>query len=194
MFEDGDNGDLSNPSNPVAGETAEGSESEEVRRLTAELETKTMEAEQNRDLLLRERAELENFKKRMQREKREVVQYAIGPVVRELLPIIDNLERAVSHAINTNDGESLVEGVKLVLQGAREVLQNHGVARIDAHGQPFDPNLHEAVAQVTDFAGEPNQVVEQFLPGYRLHERLLRAAQVSVSAKPPAPAADEEQK
>jgi molecular chaperone GrpE len=193
MFEESDNGNLPNSSNPVTDETAAGNESEELSRALAELELKTMEAEQNKDLFLRERAELENFKKRMQRERREAIQYSIGPVIRELLPIIDNLERAVSHAVDTNDGESLVEGVKLVLQSAREVLQNHGVARIDAHGQPFDPNLHEAVAQVTDFEGEPNQVVEQFLPGYRLHERLLRAAQVSVSSKPPEPSVDEEQ-
>jgi len=152
----------------------------EVQRLSEELAAKTAEAEQNRDSFLRERAELENFKKRMQREKGEALRFAAEPIVRELLPVIDDLERAVDAA--EDDDNPLLAGVRLVLKSALAILENHGVRRIDADGQPFDPHLHEAIAQVNHPQLEANQVVQQFRPGYQLHERLLRPAQVSVAS------------
>ena len=157
---------------------------EQVERLTQELAAKSAEAERNLDQHLRERAELENFKKRRQREQGQALRFAAEPLVRELLPVIDNLERAVEHAGSGGNGQPLVEGVRLVLNSALEVLERHGVTRVEAGGEAFDPARHEAVAQVLDPDREPNQVVEQFLPGYTLHDRLLRAAQVSVSTKP----------
>jgi molecular chaperone GrpE len=163
------------------GERPEGGDlAAEVQRLNEELAAKAAEAEQNRDAFLRERAELENFKKRMQREKGEALRYAAEPIVRELLPVIDNLERAVESAAVEGD-DPLLEGVRLVLKSALGILENHGVRRIDAGGQSFDPHLHEAIAQVDHPALAANQVVEQYLPGYQLHERLLRPAQVSVA-------------
>jgi molecular chaperone GrpE len=155
-----------------------------VERLRTELAEKTAEAARNWDRYLRERADLENFKKRMQREKSEALRFAIEPLARDLLPVIDNLERAVDHAAAGGNGQPLLEGVRLVLRNALEVLERHGVARIEATGGPFDPSRHEAVVQVPDMRGEPNRVVEQFEPGYTLHDRLLRAAKVSVSTKP----------
>ena len=149
------------------------------------MEERTGQALENYDLYLRERAELENFKKRLQRDKTEALRFASEPLIRDLLPVLDNLERAIEHADSGGNDQTLVEGVKLVLKSAIDVLQNHGVSRVEAIGQPFDPSHHEAVVQVTDSGLEPNQVVEQFLPGYCLHERLLRAAQVSVSGKRP---------
>ena len=129
---------------------------------------------------------MENFKKRMQREKAEALRFAIEPLVRDLLPVIDNLERAVDHAASGGNGQPLLEGVRLVLKNALDVLERHGVIRVEAAGgRPFDPNRHEAVAQVPDARRQPNQVVEQFAPGYTLHDRLLRPGQVSVSTKPP---------
>jgi molecular chaperone GrpE len=155
-----------------------------VERLTQALQASTEEAERNRDQYLRERAELENFKRRMQREKSEALRYATEPLVRDLLPVIDNLERAVDHAPASRNGESLAEGVRLVLKSALDVLERHGVMRIEASG-PFDPSRHEAVAQVPHAVLPPNQVVQQFEPGYELNGRLVRAAKVSVSTKPP---------
>jgi len=166
------------------GERAE-SPAETVERLTRELEERTSQAVENYDLYLRERAELENFKKRLQRDKTEALRFASEALIRDLLPVLDNLERAVEHADSGGNDRSLVEGVKMVLKSAMEVLQNYGVSRVEAIGQPFDPSHHEAVLQVTDSGRQPNHVVEQFLPGYCLHERLLRAAQVSVSGKAP---------
>jgi molecular chaperone GrpE len=119
----------------------------------------------------------------MQREKAEALRFASESLIRDLLPVLDNLERAVEHAQSGGNGQPLVEGVQMVLDTALDVLQNHGVTRVEAQGQPFDPTHHEAVLQVPDPDGEPNRVVEQFLPGYCLHDRLVRAAQVGVSFK-----------
>jgi molecular chaperone GrpE len=155
-----------------------------IERLTAELAEKTAEATRNWDLYLRERAETENFKKRMQRDRSETLRYAVEPLVRDLLPVIDNLERAVDHAATGGNGQPFLEGVRLVLKSALDVLERHGIRRIDATGEPFDPARHEAVAQVADAQRESNQVVQQFEPGYSLHDRLIRAAKVSVSSPP----------
>ena len=171
---------------PAEEEGGEGAESldQAIERLSGELAQQAEEAARNRDLYLRERAELENFKKRMQREKSEALRFAIEPLARDLLPVIDNLERALDHAEAGGNGRPLVEGVRLVLKRALEVLERHGIKRIDAAGGPFDPLQHEAVMQVPDARREPNQIVEQFEPGYSLHDRLIRAARVSVSTKP----------
>ena len=166
----------------IRGEPSEAA-ADQIDRLTRELEEKSREAAENHDLYLRERAELENFKKRMQREKAEALRFASEALIRDLLTVLDNLERAVEHAKSGGNGQPLAEGVQMVLDNALGVLESHGVSRVEAEGQPFDPAHHEAVLQVPDPNREPNQVVEQFLPGYCLHERLLRAAQVSVSAK-----------
>jgi molecular chaperone GrpE len=168
---------------PASGAAAEPPE-QEIERLRQELEAKTGEAAQNYDAYLREHAELQNFKKRMQREKTEALRFASEDLIRDLLPVLDNLERAVVHAESGGDGEPLAAGVKLVFKSALDVLQRYGVTRVEAAGQPFDPMHHEAIMQVPAKDLESNRVVEQFRPGYCLHERLLRPAQVSVSAKP----------
>ncbi len=170
----------------------EGAEALEIERLTAELAAMTLEAERQRDAFLRERAEVENFKKRMQRERGEWLRFAAEPIVRELLPVIDNLERAVGHSAAADGENPLVDGVRMVLKSALAVLENHGVSRVEADGQSFDPHLHEAIAQVDDPSRAANEVVQQFLPGYRLHERLLRPAQVSVATNRAPPANDDE--
>lgn len=155
-----------------------------IERLNTTVSEKTAEAARNWDLYVRERADAENFRKRMLREKSEAVRFAAEPIVRDLLPVVDNLERAVEHAAGGGNGQPLVEGVRMVLKSALDVLERHGVTRIDATGEQFDPARHEAIARVPDAEGEPNRVVQQFAPGYALHDRLLRAAQVGVSVKP----------
>jgi molecular chaperone GrpE len=167
------------------GDASDGPESPEavIERLRGALAAKTEEAEQNHDRYLRERAELENVKKRLQREKIEAIRFANESLLRDLLPVLDNLERAITHAESGGNGQPLVEGVRLILRNALDVLERHGVSRVEAQGEPFDPSRHEAIARVPGGAIEPNRVVEQFLPGYRLHDRLLRAAQVSVAAE-----------
>jgi molecular chaperone GrpE len=153
--------------------------------LRTQLQEKEAEAKANYDLFLRERADLENFKRRMQRDKSEALRFANEPVIRDLLPILDNLERAVTHAQVGGNSQSLIEGVSLVLRSFLEMLEKHGVNRVSAKGQPFDPHKHEAMAQVESTEVEPNTVVDEYTPAYLLHDRLLRPASVTV-AKPPA--------
>jgi len=146
--------------------------------LEARIAEQAAEIAKYQDLLIRDRAELENFKKRMQRDKAEALRYATEPLVRDLLAVVDNLERALEHA-NAED-DALVAGVRLVLKSLGDVLERHGVVAIDATDQLFDPVQHEAIAQVESPDHQVNQVVVQHQRGYRLHDRLLRPAMVSV--------------
>jgi len=158
-----------------------------VARLTAlesELEKAREEARQNQERWQRERADLENLKKRTARERAETLKFANESVLRDLLPILDNLERAVAHSQGGGNGQPLVEGVALVLKSLRDVLERHGVTRIEAKGTPFDPAQHQAMAHVESAEHEPNSVIEEHQPGYRLQERLLRPALVSVAKAP----------
>jgi molecular chaperone GrpE len=154
---------------------------ERVAALEAELEAAREELRQANERALRERADAENVKKRAAREQTEAVRYGPERLVRDLLPIVDNLERAVQAAQGGGNGAPLVEGVTLVLKGLHDVLARHGVSRVEAEGTRFDPTHHEAVAHVESEQHEPNAVMQEHQPGYRLHDRLLRPALVTVS-------------
>jgi molecular chaperone GrpE len=185
-------GSTSIPPEPDAGEPAAATPAEpdttDVDDLRRQVAEKAAEAAANYDRFLRERAELENFKKRTQRDRAEALRFACEPLLRELLPIIDNLERALEHGAQS--GESLVEGVRLVHKGLLDALSRHGVQRIEALGQVFDPARHQAIATDATAACEPNRVVAQHHTGYLLHDRLLRPAMVTVSARPGATAVE----
>lgn len=154
-------------------------------QLTEELSAQRAEIERLRDQHLRDRADFENYKKRIHRDHADAMRYAAAHLTRDLADVIDNLERAVEAAQGGGDADSLAEGVRLVLRGALDALARHGITRIEAAGEPFDPTRHEAVASEHVPDTEPNRVVRQFLPGYVLHDRVVRPAKVSVSAKPP---------
>ncbi len=156
----------------------------ELEALRAQLEEKEKEAKEHYNKFLRERADLENFKKRMERERAESLRFAQESLIRDLLPIIDNLERAVEHAEGGGDGQPLVEGVKLVLRSFLNVLEKYGVKRVEALGEVFDPNKHEAMAQVESSQHAPDTVVEEHHKGYFHHESLMRPALVTVSKAP----------
>jgi molecular chaperone GrpE len=158
----------------------------ETELLREQLRLKEEEAKNNYDRFIRQTAEIENFKKRALRDKEDAIRYANETFVKELLPIIDNLERAVSHAKGGGNGESLITGVEMTLKGLFDALGKYGVSQISAMGQPFDPQLHEAMAQVETDTGEPNTVLEEHQKGYLLKDRLLRPALVTVakSSKP----------
>jgi molecular chaperone GrpE len=170
---------------------AEGSNSPEslerrVESLEADLGAAREEARQNQERWLRERADLENYKKRSERERADTLRFGNERLLKDLLPIVDNLERAVSHAQGGSNGEPLIEGVSLVLKSLLEVLERHGVTRVESKGTSFDPAQHEAVAHVVSSEHEPNEVMEEHQAGYRLKDRLLRPALVSVAkAKTP---------
>jgi molecular chaperone GrpE len=166
------------------GATGAGEDPTRVAALEAELAKVREEARQHQERWLRERADLENLKKRAARERAETLKFANESLLRDLLPIVDNLERAVAHAESGGDGQPVVEGVALVLKSLRDLLERHGVTRIEAKGTPFDPAQHEAMAHVESAEHEPNSVIEEHQPGYRLQERLLRPALVSVAKAP----------
>jgi molecular chaperone GrpE len=181
-----DNDETKWPENPDAGSKSPESLERRVESLEADLSAAREEARQNQERWLRERADLENYKKRSERERADTLRFGNERLLKDLLPIVDNLERAVSHAHGGGNGQPLIEGVGLVLKSLLEVLERHGVTRIEAKGTPFDPAHHEAVAHVASSEHEPNAVMEEHQPGYRLKDRLLRPALVSVAkAKTP---------
>lgn len=153
--------------------------------LQAELVACREEVEKQKDLYLRNRAENENFRRRMQREKEELAKFANESILREILPVIDNLERAVSHAKETEgDASTLVEGVEMTLSQFQGVLSKFNVSIVDAKGTPFDPACHEAMGQIERDDCDANTVVEVMQGGYMLNGRLLRPALVMVSKAP----------
>jgi molecular chaperone GrpE len=157
------------------------------------LEAARAEAARNWDLYLRERAEMENFRKRSQRDKEEFRIFTRKELLLEVLPVLDNLERAISHAGQNGESQGLLEGVTMTVTQFRKVIEDFGARPITAVGAPFDPNLHQAMAQVETDEQPPGTVVSEFQRGYLLHDRLLRPALVVV-AKTPAgePGANEE--
>lgn len=156
-------------------------ETADLETLRRELAAKELEAKNNYDRFLRQVAEFENLKRRSARDREDVSRFANEALIKDLLPIVDNLERAVAHASGGGNGKPIVEGVEMVLKGLLDVLAKHGVTQISAIGQGFDPAKHEAIAQVESDTHEPNTVVEELHKGYALHERLLRPALVSVA-------------
>ena len=175
---------IENQAEPSGGAECASPPTAELAVLREQLEAKKQEAKENYDRYLRQIAEIENYKKRNARERDDAIRFANEMLLKDLLPIIDNLERAVNHAASGENGKTLVEGVEMVLKGFIDTLAKFGVSQIDAVGQPFDPSKHEAIAQVVSDVNEPNSVVEELHKGYMFRDRLLRAALVSV-AKPP---------
>lgn len=128
---------------------------------------------------------MENLRGRTSREIRDVHRYASLPLLRDLLPVCDNVARAIQAAQDTAGAESLVEGFELVAQQLASVLAAHDCTLIDALGQPFDPNLHEAISQQPSAEHPKGTVILVTQTGYRLHERVVRPAQVIISTEPP---------
>lgn len=158
-----------------------GPDADRIAVLETELAAAREEVRQASDRWVRERADADNLKKRAARERADAVRFGTESLIKDLLPVVDNLERAVRHAQGGGDGAPLVEGVSLVLKAFHDVLARHGVTRVDAAGTEFDPSHHEAVAHVTSADHPANAVIEEHQPGYRLHDRLLRPALVTVS-------------
>ena len=153
----------------------------ELTDLRQQLVTKEGEAKDNYDRFVRQTAELDNFKKRASREREDGIRFANEVLIKDLLPIVDNLERAVAHASGGGNGKPLVEGVEMVLKGFLDVLSKHGVRQIVALGQSFDPAKHEAMAQLDSESHAPNSVIDEHQRGYFYRERLLRPALVTIA-------------
>jgi len=140
-------------------------------------------SEKNRDLYLRSQAEIENLKKRYQKEQQSLTKFANESLIKQLLPVADNLEKALDHSQKEASFDALIEGVQLTLKGLMDVLQKAGVEAIEAVGGQFDPNFHEAVSEATDNDFETGTVVKELQKGYTLNQRLLRPSMVIVNRK-----------
>ena len=158
----------------------------EVRTLEEQLAATRGERDENNDRFLRAQAELENYKRRTQRELAEERRYAALPIVRDLLPVIDNFQRALDAARNSEQASDLVEGLDMVIRQLGETLSRHGMTPIAALGEPFDPNLHEAVQQMPSEDHPPMTVLQELERGYTLHDRVVRPSKVIVSTAPAA--------
>ena len=140
-------------------------------------------ADENLDNYLRSQAEMENMKKRFQKDKQDLIKYGNEILTKQLLPVVDNLENALAHAQDKNALEALREGVDLTLKGLVKVLEKTGVEAVKAVGAPFDPNFHEAVSEQEDEQAGPGTVLKELQKGYLLNQRLIRPAMVIVNKK-----------
>ncbi|MCP9449882.1 MAG: nucleotide exchange factor GrpE [Nitrospira sp.] len=150
------------------------------------LEAKTEECKALHDKYLRLAAEFDNYKRVAQREQREQIKFGNEQLLKELLSTVDNMERAIKAARDnkTAGHDALVQGVELTLKQLVGTLAKFGVQAIEAAGQAFDPAAHQAVSHVPSDSVPQDHVIDEFQKGYRLHDRILRAAMVSVSAGP----------
>jgi len=163
---DADSGDLAACSPKASGEST--AKEEELKALN--------------DKYLRLAAEFDNYKRLAQRDQRDQIRFGNEQLLKELLPVVDNLERAIKAAKGSSSTDGLVQGVDLTLKQLQSVLGKFGVQSIPTMGQPFDPSGHQAVATVPSAQIPDQHVVEEFQRGYRLHDRILRPAMVTVSS------------
>lgn len=135
------------------------------------------------DQIRRKMADFENYKKRMERERVEFQSYSNSLLVTDLLPFLDNLERALTHT-NHESNKAFVDGVELIYRQVREMLNRYGVRSLETVGTPFDPNFHQAIGFVETSEVPDGHVAEQLMTGYMMHDRLLRPASVRVARAP----------
>lgn len=141
-------------------------------------------AAENFDKYMRVAAELENYKKRAVREKADAIKYGNESLLRDILPVVDNVDRALEHADTSEDFEAFKKGLKMLHEQLLCCLKKHDVEVIDTAGKDFDPNVHEAMLQVVTDESEAGKVVSEFERGYLLNGRLLRPAKVCVCKRP----------
>jgi len=171
MTESHENGPMS------SGDTAPGTPEAQLEELRRQLDDK-------QDRLLRALAEADNIRRRAQRDRDDFVKYANESLLRDLIPVLDNLDRALGSARAAAGAASVVTGVELIQRELLRVLERAGVSRYSAVGQPFDPTRHEAIARVVSAEAAPDTVVNETAPGYLLNGRVLRPALVAVAAAP----------
>lgn len=143
-----------------------------------------MTADEVYDRLLRVSADFDNFRKRVQKEKSELMLYGNENLVREILPVLDNFERAVEHSQKATDTDAMRKGVELILSQLKTVLERFGVRAESAEGKKFDPLIHEAVSHASSNQHPPQTIMEEHQKAYFLHQRLIRPAVVTVSKGP----------
>lgn len=154
---------------------------EELERLRMEAESARAEAESARNRMLRTVADYENYKKRLEKEKKEFMKYANERFIKDLLPSLDDLERAIISSNDSSDLESLREGVQIIYKQLNNILEKYDVTPIEAVGKKFNPNLHEAIMHMPS-KNPKNTIIEEYQKGYKLHDRVIRPSKVVISA------------
>jgi molecular chaperone GrpE len=149
-----------------------------------ELAVKSEECKALNDKYIRLAAEFDNYKRLSQRDQRDQIRFGNEQLLKELLPVVDNMERAIKAAQASGGDSALVQGVELTLKQLSGALAKFGVQTIETAGQEFDPSAHQAVSYGPSDDVAANTVLDEFQKGYRLHDRILRAAMVSVSSGP----------
>jgi molecular chaperone GrpE len=172
----------SSPEQPDAAPEAAGQEAALVLEDIELLRQKAAERDEFLNLLQRTRADYLNYQKRVQKEMEGQRRYAAQPLATDLLPVIDNLERALQSAGDGDQAPALVDGIRLVQQQLLAALARHGIQPIAAEGLPFDPAVHEALMEEPAADKPPRTVLRELQKGYRLHDRVIRPARVVVSA------------
>jgi len=151
--------------------------------LLKKLEEIQESVEKNFDLYVRSQAEVDNMKKRFQKEREDLIKFSNESLIRQLLTTIDNLERAIEHSQNENSITSLREGVELTLKGLMDTLEKAGLEKVNSLGKPFDPNFHSAISVQEDNSVDAGTVLQELQKGYTVKQRLIRPAMVIVSKK-----------
>lgn len=157
--------------------------SERIRQLEEALAAKEAEVSTNWEKYLRERADLENYRRRVQKEKEDLMKYGNECLLLEILPVLDNMERALTHA-SEESLSAVIEGVNLTRSMLLSALKKFGVEPIETKGAGFDPAFHQAMCKLESTEVAPNTVLEEFQKGYLLNDRLLRPAMVSIATLP----------
>jgi molecular chaperone GrpE len=156
---------------------------EEVERIKEELEAERQRREDYHKKLLYAMAEIENMRKRFERDKEEILKYAEADLLKDILPVLDNMERALSSS-NVGDVDDMKKGLDLIYRQFLDILKKRGLTQIDAKGMAFDPLFHEAVEIVERDDVPEGMVVEEVQKGYLFKDRLIRPALVKVSKRP----------
>lgn len=156
-------------------------EVDEITALRDELEKQQEENKKYYDLYLRSLAEMDNFKKRSARDKEEYSKYAATPLIKKLLPVMDDLERALTQFDSSKDLEALSKGVEMIARKLQEVMNSEGVEQVEALGKPFDPEYHQPLLVEESDEHPENTIIEELQTGYTLHGRVIRPSLVKVS-------------
>lgn len=162
-----------------------GAETDSAGELLKQLATAQTEAARNKDLYLRSVADLDNYRKKVQRQNEELAKYALQPLVEELLPSIDHLEMAIDASKTASESKNLILGVEMVKNQILKVFEGFGVTEIKMHGKEFDPKTEECVAHEPSSEVAENKIIKVVRKGYMYNGRLLRAASVVVSSGKP---------
>jgi molecular chaperone GrpE len=147
----------------------------------AELQALRKLAEENQERYLRTQADFDNFRRRSRQEKEDFAKYASSKLVEQLLPVVDNFERAVAASKDSNDFESLLKGIEMTQRQLGQVLEQEGLKKMETEGQPFDPDYHQAIMQVESEEHEEGIIVEELQKGYVFKDKVLRPAMVKVA-------------